>query len=497
MTSGRGTEQRMEKFDAAFSRVQKDLAAQRFAAAHARLRRMNEAHLFPESRRWQYHAMEGHLLHMLGELDAALPHLRASWNIEGAPHAVRVELLSNYLMTLHYAADVSDAFLREEHGAWGRIFGDVPQFSHEKRRRAKIRIGYLSPSLSEHVVLNFAVPLFSGYDRTGFDVRIYSAGGADDDVTDWIAGMVDGYRNLAGMPETAAAAAIHADEIDILFDLAGHTAGGRTLRIAAYKPAPVQITGIGYFDTTGVPAIDYVLGDPVCDPPGMEELFFEKILRLPHTHLCFTPPERFAPYENIVRRPHMPVVFGSFNNFSKITDDTLRLWAEILHAVPEARLVLKNVNDDAEQLERMRMRAARAGIDPLRLDVRSGTRDYLRDYLDVDIILDTYPYQGGGTTCEALLMGLPVVTRAGTRHGARFGTSILYNAGLGELVADTADAYVERAALLARDGELLAALHGAVRRMMRASPLMDGAQYVRDMEAAYETIWENYLNEEA
>lgn len=497
MTSGHATGRDVKAFDAAFSSVQRALAARRYEEAFERLMRMEEEHLFPASRRWLYHATAGHLLHMLGELDAAMPHLRASWNGAGAPHDVRVELLSNYLMALHYAADVSDAFLREEHGAWGRIFGSVPPFSHEKRRRAKIRIGYLSPSLSDHVVLNFAVPLFSGYDRTRFDVRIYSAGGTDDEVTDWIAGMVDGYRSLAGMPPAKAAAAIYADGIDILFDLAGHTAGGRTLRIAAYKPAPVQITGIGYFDTTGVPAMDYVLGDPVCDPPGMEDLFFEKILRLPHTHLCFTPPERFAPYENMARRPHTPVVFGSFNNFSKITDGMLRLWAKILHAAPETRLVLKNVNDDAEQLERMRMRAARAGIDPLRLDLRPGTRDYLRDYLDVDIILDTYPYQGGGTTCEALFMGLPVVTRAGTRHGARFGAGILQNAGLGELVADTADAYVERAVLLARDGELLAALHGGVHRMMRASPMMDGAQYVRDMETAYETIWERYLNEEA
>ncbi|WP_288322078.1 hypothetical protein [uncultured Selenomonas sp.] len=496
MTSGRGIGQAVKAFDAAFSDVQRDIAARRYEDALERLMRSVGEPRFPASRRWLYHATAGYLLHMLGELDAAMPHLRAAWNGEGAPHDVRVELLSNYLMTLHYADEVADTFLREEHGAWARIFGSVPQFSHEKRQRAKIRIGYLSPSLSEHVVLNFAVPLFSGYDRTRFDVRIYSIGGTHDEVTDWIAGMVDGYRSLAGMAPTEAAAAIHADEIDILFDLAGHTAGGRTLRIAAYKPAPVQITGIGYFDTTGVPAMDYVLGDPVCDPPGTEELFFENILRLPHTHLCFTPPERFAPYENMVRRPHTPVVFGSFNNFSKITDGTLRLWAKILREVPDTRFVLKNVNDDAEPLERMRARAAQAGIDPQRLDLRPGTRDYLRDYLDVDVILDTYPYQGGGTTCEALFMGLPVVTRAGTRHGARFGASLLQNTGLGELVADTADAYVERAILLARDGELLAALHGAVHRMMRASPLMNGAQYVRDVEAAYETIWEHYINEE-
>ena len=145
----------------------------------------------------------------------------------------------------------------------------------------------------------------------------------------------------------------------------------------------------------------------------------------------------------------------------------------------------------------MQVRAEHAGIDPARMELRPGTKDYLRDYLDVDIILDTHPYPGGGTTCEALCMGLPVVTMAGTRHGARFGASLLHNAGLGELVADDGDRYVERAVGLAHDPELLTALHAAIPRMMRASPLMDGAGYVRAVEAAYEMIWERYLNEEA
>ena len=175
----------------------------------------------------------------------------------------------------------------------------------------------------------------------------------------------------------------------------------------------------------------------------------------------------------------------------------LALWGEILRRVPGAQLLLKNVRPGREILVRMGQRAVRAGIDPARLTLRPGSKDYLRDYLDVDIILDTYPYQGGGTTCEALFMGLPVVTLAGTRHGARFGASLLANAGLGELVADTPEAYVERAAALGSDMELLAALHTAIPRMMRASPLMAGGRYVRAVEAAYEMIWERYLNEEA
>ncbi len=345
-------------------------------------------------------------------------------------------------------------------------------------------------------MLNFAVQLFSAYDRARFEVRLYDAGGQRSEVTRWAADMADGYADLSALSPQEAAERIHADGTDILFDLAGHSAGGKTLQIAAYKPAPVQICGIGYFNTTGLTAMDYFLGDPICDPPETDALFTERILRLPRTHLCFTPSERFRTYENLRRVPHDSPVFASFNNFAKITDEMLQIWGGILRAVPGARLLLKNVHPQRETLHRMQRRAEQAGIDPVRLELRPGSKDYLRDYLDADIILDTYPYQGGGTTCEALCMGLPVVTLAGTRHGARFGVSLLQNAGLGELAADSVRAYAERAVLLAQDRELLTALHASVPRMMRASPLMDGAGYVRSVEAAYETIWERYLDEE-
>ena len=241
--------------------------------------------------------------------------------------------------------------------------------------------------------------------------------------------------------------------------------------------------------------MDYFLGDPFCDPTGEEANFTEQILRLLQTHLCFTPSERFRPYEHLQRTPHENVVFASFNNFAKITDAMLTAWGEILRAVPTARLLLKNVHPLKETLTRMKARAVRAGIDPARLELRPGSKDYLADYLDADVILDTFPYQGGGTTCEALCMGLPVVVRAGARHGARFGVSLLHNAGLSELIAGSTEEYIERAVLLARDRELLSALQMAVPRMMRASPLMDAAGYVRAMETAYQRIWERYLHE--
>ena len=498
MQSGRnGKKGTRDLFEHALSRVKKAIATDRMEEALRHLQEMERENLFPEEWRWKQHELMGQLLYWLADLNAALPHLRKAWELPRADHAERLMALSNYLMYLHYADGIPDEEMRAVHAVYAAMMGDVPQFAHEKRQREQLHIGYLSPNLTDHIVLNFAIQLFASYDRTRFAVSLYDVGGQHSEVTDWVTGMADRYVDLSKFTPAEAARRIHADEVDILFDLAGHSAGGKTLQIAAYKPAPVQISGIGYFNTTGLSAMDYFLGDAIADPPEMDALFTERILRLPETHLCFTPSERFRAYEQLQRTPHTPVVFGSFNNFAKITDEMLTCWSEVLRAVPTARLLLKNVHPRAETLIRMRQRAEHAGIDLARLELRPGSKDYLRDYLDVDVILDTYPYQGGGTTCEALCMGLPVVTMAGTRHGARFAVSLLKNAGLGELIAESPAAYVERAVGLANDPELLAALHTAIPRMMRASPLMDGVRYVRAVEAAYEMIWERYLNEEA
>lgn len=497
MRSGRSGKRRRVTFDRAFAAMKAELAAGRMEAALAQLQQMQREGVFPAERRFEQYELIGQMLYWLADLKAALPYLRRAWELPRSDHAAQLAAMSNYLMYLHYTEDVTDAELLAAHTTYAAMLGDVVPFAHGRRRREKLHIGYLSPNLTDHIVLNFAIQLFAGYDRSRFEVALYDIGDQKGEVTDWVAGMADRYVDLSNCTATEAAQRIYADEVDILFDLAGHSAGVKTLQIAAYKPAPVQISGIGYFNTTGLPAMDYFLGDPVCDPPEMDELFVERILRLPQTHLCFTPSERFRAYEELHRTPHEHVVFGSFNNFAKITDEMLTLWGAILGRVPGARLLLKNVHPRAETLPRMQARAVCAGIDPARLTLRPGSKDYLRDYLDVDIILDTFPYQGGGTTCEALFMGLPVVTLAGNRHGARFGASLLHNAGLSELVADTFDGYVECAVGLAQDTELLAALHTAVPRMMRASPLMDGRRYVRDMEAAYEMIWERYLDEEA
>ena len=496
MRSGQSGKRGKDSFEHKFERVKREIKAGRLEGALRLLQKIEQEEILPEQRCYELHELIGQLLFVFADMKAALPHLKLAWELPRLDEALRLGALSNYLMDLHYVEGVTNEEMCAAHAVYAEMIGVLPQFRHEKRRRERLRLGYLSPNLTDHIVLNFAIQLFSAYDRTRFEVCLYDIGGQHSEVTDWVAGMADRYVDLSKSPPQKAAERIYADETDILFDLAGHSAGGKTLQVAVYKPAPVQLSGIGYFNTTGLPAMDYFLGDPFVDPPEMDGLFVERILRLPQTHLCFTPSERFQPYENLKRTPHDPIVFGSFNNFAKITDEMLVLWGEILRAVPNARLLLKNVHPCKDTLEWMRQRAERAGIDFARLELRPGSKDYLNDYLDVDIILDTFPYQGGGTTCEAFFMGLPVVTLAGRRHGARFGVSLLRNMGLGELVSESPEAYVERAVGLASDPELLAALHAAIPRMMRASPLMDGQGYVRAMEAAYEMIWERYLNEE-
>ncbi|MBR3457741.1 MAG: hypothetical protein IKH16_06275, partial [Selenomonadaceae bacterium] len=300
--------------------------------------------------------------------------------------------------------------------------------------------------------------------------------------------------DLSELSAEEAARRIYEDEVDILFDLTGHTEGGRTLQVAAYRPAPVQLCGIGYFDTTGLPAMDYFLSDVYCDPAENDALFSERLIRLPRSHFCYTPPvsvlECRAKYHL-----HRPVVFGSFNNFHKITDGMLELWHEVICRVPGSRLLLKNVSPDRKLVKAMRERALRIGFLPEQLDLRPGSWKYLDEYADVDIALDTYPYPGGGTTCEALYMGVPVISLYGQRHGSRFGYSLLQNIGMGELAAAAPEEYVEKAVAVAGDAELLTALHRILRERLQQSPVMDAGGYVRDVEAAYERIWQEWLDE--
>ena len=409
---------------------------------------------------------------------------------------IHLEEYSNYLFGLHNL-NVSREKLFAEACGFNKLLAHIPRFKHNRKHHSyhkKIRIGYISPDIRFHVVAFFSANFFTNFDETRFEVYIY-ANNVADHVTRQFAATVTCLRDILDKRAKEVAEQIFEDEIDILVDLAGHTANN-SLNVMAYKPAPIQISGIGYIDTTGLDTIDYFLADKFTDPEGLNEKFFtEKILRLQHSHFCYVWHDLAYPIEPAACAKTGYVTFVSFNNFSKVTDEMLRLWAKILYAVPDSRLYLKNkVFNENHGGDSVRERMKAAGIDLDRVDCEPFEVDYVRCYNRADIALDTFPYPGGGTTCDALYMGVPVITLVGERHNSRFGYSLLKNIGLEELCAFSADEYVQKAVELANDRERLREYHLIIRRKMEESPVMKDAIYMGEIEHAYEKIFNAWIN---
>ena len=415
---------------------------------------------------------------------------------DAAPDRVlRALNASNVLFNRHYLSTslAEDKSAAEEYGA---LFADVHTFDHAAHEMGerRLRIGYISPDVREHVVLSFSYALMTALDPARFEVTVYALN-AEDAYTERVKHATEHFRNLMCCSAEEAAHAIFRDGIDILVDLAGHTAG-RTLPILAYRPAPVQISGIGYFASTGLRTVDYFLADPVLAAGTAEEGFTEELLVLPHSHFCWQPLHA-APAPAHEPAEGRVVVFGSFNNFTKLSDTVLCTWAEILRRVPESRLLLKtDVFSCPDAREEALRRIEAAGIPSERVETEGASQDYLAAYNRVDIALDPFPYPGGGTTCDALYMGVPVVTLAGESLGSRFGASLLENIGAGVLIARTEEEYISLAVALAGDAATIDALHAGLREMMENSPVMDAAGYGSDVGAAYEAVWAFYITKE-
>ena len=373
---------------------------------------------------------------------------------------------------------------------YGTFFSDVKQFSHRgRRRREKLRIGYISGDFRQHVMQYFIWPFLAGFDRDAFEVYVYNMG-KEDQYSEFFRTLVTAWRDLRSYEKDMGriARAIYDDEIDILFDLAGHT-GDSGLAALAWKPAPIQISGLGYMATTGLPAVDYFVTDHYCDPPGNERFYVEKLLRLT-SQFCYNGYTSLPASQGTPARTRGYVVFASFNQYTKLTDSMLRAWREIMERVPNSRLLLKTSGFCRRGIARAAWeRLGRLGFDLNRVMLEEATRDYMTRYLDVDIALDTFPWPGGGTTCDALYMGVPVVSYYTERHSTRFTYSLLANIGLGDLASERMEDYVETAVALAGNPELLDALHRELRDRMKASPVMDQERYIREMEGCYRAIW--------
>ena len=440
----------------------------------------------------------GNTLMMLSRADEAESAFRQAIEIE--PDLA--EAHGNLLLCLHYRKGNDAPALFEEHLAWAKRHAEGLRQSAgyaaiNRSPGRRLNIGYLSPNFHRHSVASFFEPLLAAHDRTRFRVFCYSNVDHPDEVTARLQGLADVWRDLRGESGDGAARMIREDRIDILVDLAGHTGGGQPL-VFARKPAPVQIAWLGYPNTTGLAEMDFRLTDTVADPAGETDRFHsEELLRLPNGFLCFAPDAGSPEPGELPALAAGRITFGCFNNLAKVTPDMIALWSRLLAAAPQARLLLKAHALGSESARRGILALfAGHGIDAGRLALH-GPEDavagHLARYREVDIALDTFPYHGATTTCEALWMGVPVVTLAGSTHVSRVGASILKQVALDDLVATSADEYLAKALALSSDLDKLRALRQGMRARMRASPLLDGAGFARAVEAAYQEAWTGWL----
>ncbi|MBP2302740.1 O-linked N-acetylglucosamine transferase, SPINDLY family protein [Azospirillum picis] len=411
-------------------------------------------------------------------------------------------LHSNLLLALHYSPLVPPEVIARAHAHWNdrhaRGLGRCTPFANDRTAERRLRVGYVSPDFCEHACAGFIEPLLHHHDRGAVEVVGYPTSRRQDGTTERMRRLTDAWHPLTGLDEDAAARRIEQDRIDILVDLAAHTAGGRLL-LFARKPAPIQVTWLGYPDGTGMPAMDYRLTDAVADPPGETDGWHaERLVRLPNGFLAFTVGGGLAPPAPPPVQRNGFVTFGSFNTVAKLTPTVLRLWSEILTALPSSRLLLKSAAfADGPTRDNHLRRFARHGVAAERLDLQAqvpSTEEHLRLYDRVDIALDPFPYNGTTTTCEALKMGVPVVTLAGRHHVARVGASLLTRCGLADLVADSESRYVAAALALARDLPRLSALRLGMRNRLERSPLGDPRGFARSVEAAYRTMWRRWVD---
>ena len=360
----------------------------------------------------------------------------------------------------------------------------------------RIRIGYLSPDFRGHAVASFIEPILSHHDKSLFEIHCYASLAHPDQTTERLKRLVEAWHDIRPVRDEDAARMIARDGIDILVDLAGHTSGNR-LPLLARKPAPLQATWIGYPDTTGLPELDFRITDRYADPPGStEEYHSERLIRLPRCFCCYLPPEYAPAVATLPSLGTGRVTFGSFNNLAKVTPEVIALWARVLLAVPGSCMLIKcSPLADAEVCVRILQQFRGVGVAAERVELHPGDAspaDHLAHYGRVDISLDTFPYNGTTTSCEALWMGVPVVSLAGSRHAARTGVSILTNCGLADLVAQSAEQYVSIACELARDTGKLQQMRSGMRERMRRSPLTDGPGVTRELEAAFVGMLQEY-----
>ena len=405
---------------------------------------------------------------------------------------------SKYLWHLHQAPRLDRQGLFEEHKRWAGIHAPrvLAKTSHDNSRdpSRRLNVGYVSPDFCGHSVSYFFEPIQDAHDRETVHVYGYGNIPCPDQVTEHLKGKFDHYRNICGLDDDKVARMIEQDSIDILVDLAGHTSGNR-LGVFARKPAPIQVTYLGFPDTTGMEQIDYRLTDELADLPEAQQFHTERLIFLPSGFLCYKPPGYAPAVDPLPAIKKGYFTFGSFNNNCKIQPDMIRLWAQILSSKEKSRLLLKFGGGDDDTVRDHYLDQFRSlGIAAGRVEIcgRKATIEHLEMYGRVDIALDTHPYNGTTTTCEAMWMGVPTLSLVGKSHSSRVGLSLLNRVGLGDFAASTPEEYVAKALAFSGELENLAKIRTFLRSMMFNSPLCDNKGFTRSLEAAYRKMWHKW-----
>jgi len=405
---------------------------------------------------------------------------------------------SNLFLYMHCLPEVDQSSVFEESRRWAQR--NLPQRLAKTSHRnvpdpeRKLRIGYVSPDFRSHSVTYFFEPLLDAHHRDIVEVYGYGNVMHYDATTDRLKNKFDYYRNIRPLDDKAVAELIENDSIDILVDLAGHSANSRIYAMA-YKPAPVQVTWLGYPDTTGMSQIDYRLTDEIADPPGSEKFYAEELFYLPEGFLCYGPGEMMPAVAQSPCQTKGSITFGSFNNSTKINSVVIEMWSRILRSTPGSSLLLKFRSGGDDEIREMYVeRFAEHGISPDRIATCSWLPPpaHLELYNRVDIALDTFPYNGTTTTCQALLMGVPVISLVGNHHMSRVGRSILSRLGLEFFVASTPDEYVAKAVALASKPDALSKIRSTMRMRMAVSPLCNKDKFAENIEQAYRKMWHRW-----
>jgi protein O-GlcNAc transferase len=434
----------------------------------------------------------GGLQRHVGDHGEAIANLRRA--VDLAPDSL--QNWTALLFALNYADGIAPSEIYAAHLEFGRRFtptGVRSDHANAPDPQRRLRVGYVSGDFRTHAVAQFIDPVLEHHDRKSVEIFCYYTLNRVDAVTEGFKRQADCWREVHTLSDDALADRIRADGIDVLVDLSGHTAHNRLL-VFARKPAPVQATWLGYLNTTGLLAMDWRITDPHAAPAGLLEAYHsERLMRLPHCQWCYSEPEGAPGVAERSSTAPGRVVFSAFTNPSKITRGLIGLWSKLLARVPEANLLLVGQGLDSIAGD-YRVHFARHGIAGGRIALQ-GTKsfpEYLALHGEVDIMLDTFPYTGGTTSCHALWMGVPLVTLTGETSTSRGGASLLNTIGLPELVADSAERYLEIAENLASDPSRLRKLRAGLRGRMLESPLMDIPRFTRSLETAFRSMWRSW-----